>query len=238
MAGISVMARRNQLPRLAVLKTAAQFIVHDFRHHLSAVYANAEFLGNWSMDSASRQELLGEIRLAVECMTGQLDSFLLFTRTGYILDSRYHSLNLIIEQAIQMVRSHPETRGVTITQHSVTLPNGYIDGVRLCSALFNLLLNACQAARVVPGIKAVVMDVRHNPEHVFIRVSDGGPGISRAVGESLFQPFVKTEDSKGMGLGLTIAQCVARGHGGEVYLEESRPGKTVFVLKLPKTLFA
>jgi signal transduction histidine kinase len=48
---------------------------------------------------------------------------------------------------------------------------------------------------------------------------------------------VKTEGAASMGLGLTIARCVAREHGGEAYLEESRPGRTVFVLTLPVTLF-
>jgi signal transduction histidine kinase len=233
------MARHTESPPLAALTAAAQFIAHDFRHHLCAVYANAEFLGSRTMDSADREELLGEIRVAIDCMTDQLDSLILFTRTGCILKPRHHSLKLIIEQAIQMVRSHPETRDVKITQHDMSLPKGYVDGMQLCSALFNLLLNACQAAKVVPGIGTVDIDLRHDSSDVFIRVSDGGPGIPRTVRESLFQPFVKAEGSKGMGmgLGLTIARCVAQGHGGEVYLEESRPGRTVFVLKLPKALF-
>jgi nitrogen-specific signal transduction histidine kinase len=37
----------------------------------------------------------------------------------------------------------------------------------------------------------------------------------------------------GVGLGLTIAQEAARAHGGCLILEESSPGKTVFVLQLP-----
>jgi hypothetical protein len=50
----------------------AQFLAHDFRHHLSTIYANAEFLGGHGMKAADKDELLREIQLAVDCMTGQL----------------------------------------------------------------------------------------------------------------------------------------------------------------------
>lgn len=232
----SASARHTESPPVAAITAAAQFIAHDFRHHLCAVYANAEFLASRTMESIDSEELLGEIRVAIDCMTDQLNSLICFTQTGSILKPRLHSLEIIIEQAIQMVRSHPETRQVTIIQHGVPLPDLYVDGVQLCSALFNLLLNACQAAQLGPATGTVDIDLHRDSRYVFIRVLDGGPGVSRAVCESLFHPFVKAEGSKGLGLGLTIARCVAQEHGGEVYLEESRPGRTVFVLTLPATL--
>jgi signal transduction histidine kinase len=40
----------------------------------------------------------------------------------------------------------------------------------------------------------------------------------------------------GIGLGLTIADQAAREHGGSLNLEESIPGKTAFVLRLPKLI--
>jgi hypothetical protein len=40
-------------------------------------------------------------------------------------------------------------------------------------------------------------------------------------------------ESERIGLGLTIAEQAAREHGGGLNLEESIPGKTVFVLQLP-----
>jgi signal transduction histidine kinase len=49
---------------------------------------------------------------------------------------------------------------------------------------------------------------------------------------------VKAEEARGLGLGLTIARCIAQEHGGDVYLEKSSPGKTVFALTLPASLFS
>jgi signal transduction histidine kinase len=168
-------------------------------------------------------------------MTDQCDSLLLFTRTGHTTEPRFQPLTLIIQQAVQMARSHPETRLVTISQHDMPVLEGCIDGMKLRSALFNLLLNACQAAKVAPEVRAVDIDLREDLSSVLIRVSDTGPGVSPTIRETLFQPFVKAEGTTGMGLGLTIARCIAQEHGGSVYLDGSEPGRTVFVLTLPKT---
>jgi signal transduction histidine kinase len=136
-----------------------------------------------------------------------------------------------------MVRFHPESRNVTISQQDMPALEGRMDGVQLCSAIYNLLLNACQAANSSRFGELVDVDLRQNCEGVSVLVSDSGPGVPRAIRETVFQPFVKAEGAASMGLGLTIARCVAREHGGEAYLEESQPGRTVFVLTLPKTLF-
>jgi signal transduction histidine kinase len=233
----SLSARQTLSVPLALLTTVAQFIAHDVRHHLSTVYANTEFLGNRCKDPVDEGELLAEIRFAIDCMTDQCDALLLFTRTGHTMAPRLQPLRRIIEQAVQMARSHPETRRVTISEHDMPVLEGCIDGMKLRSAVFNLLLNACQAANVAPDVRAVDIDIREDLSSVLIRVSDTGPGVSHAIRETLFQPFVKTEGSRGMGLGLTIAHHIAQAHGGSVYLDASKPGRTVFVLTLPKTLF-
>jgi signal transduction histidine kinase len=219
---------------LATLGRAAQFIAHDFRHHLSIVYANAEFIGSRSMDPGEREELLSEIRIAIDCMTDQLDSLLLFTRTGCALQMTHQSLKSIVERAIQMVHAHPEARQVEIFCLDLPPIEACVDGLRLCSAIFNLLLNACQSANAVGEVNTVNVVLNQNKQYIFIRVLDRGPGVPPAIRETLFQPFVKTEGGKGSGFGLTIARCVAREHGGDVYLETSRPGKTAFVLRLSK----
>ena len=229
--------RQMESVPLAVLTRATQFLAHDLRHHLSSVYANAEFLGGRRMRSVEKDELLREIRLAIGCMTDQLDSLLLFTRTGQTMQPRRESLKRVIEQAIQMVRSHPETRDVTISQQDMPALDGCLDGVKLCSAIYNLLLNACQAANAAPSVKWVDVNLRQDTHYISVQVADGGPGVAPAIRETLFQPFVNAHGSTSMGLGLTIARCVAREHGGEAYLAESRPGRTVFVLTLPKALF-
>ena len=218
---------------LAVLGRMTQFVVHDLRHHLCAVYANAEFMCSKSNNLTDREELFDEVRAAIVCMTEQLDTLLLLSRTGFMFHLRHQPLKRIVEQAAQMARSHPDSNQVNIISEDIPFVEGYVDGKWLCSAIFNLLLNACQAARLAPGMKEVGFALHQDPSHVEIRVTDSGPGVPRSIRRSLFQPFVNANRPDGMGLGLAIAECVAREHGGEIYLEESRPGRTSFVLRLP-----
>ena len=82
-------------------------------------------------------------------------------------------------------------------------------------------------------MKEVGVALHQNPTHLDIRVTDSGPGVPRSIQRSLFQPFVTANEPDDIGLGLAIAECVAREHGGEIYLEESQPGRTSFVLRLP-----
>ena len=141
----------------------------------------------------------------------------------------------LIEKAIQLVRPHAETRSVSVQTQIQSEIQSCVDGKRLGSAIFNLILNACQAAARVPcGHREVVIAVSDEVENVFVRVIDNGAGVPIEIRDDLFQPFIRAGKNRGMGLGLAIARRVAQEHGGDVYLELSCPGKTVFVLKVPK----
>jgi len=71
-----------------------------------------------------------------------------------------------------------------------------------------------------------------------IIVDDDGPGIPEELREEAFKPFYRLENSRnretgGVGLGLSIARDVVRGHGGNISLEESREGGLRVRLTLP-----
>jgi len=67
---------------------------------------------------------------------------------------------------------------------------------------------------------------------------DDGPGIPADKREEVFKPFYRLEESRnqatgGVGLGMTIARDSARGHGGEVLLEDAPGGGLRVRLVLP-----
>ena len=73
-------------------------------------------------------------------------------------------------------------------------------------------------------------DVRH-PVVLNVEVEDDGPGIPDSLQDSVFYPLV-TSRPEGTGLGLPVAQDLISRHGGLIEFE-SRPGRTVFQVRIP-----
>jgi two-component system nitrogen regulation sensor histidine kinase GlnL len=68
---------------------------------------------------------------------------------------------------------------------------------------------------------------------VRLEIADDGRGVPEALAEQVFLPLVSGR-AEGTGLGLALAQQVAREHRGSLSYR-SRPGHTVFTLLLPYT---
>ena len=108
------------------------------------------------------------------------------------------------------------------------------DWQRLAQVMDNLLSNADRFAPPHTSIR-VTAAPDLNSEQALIRVRDHGPGVSDDLRESVFDRFVKGDDSKGgTGLGLAIVRGLIEAHGGSIELEpaDDWPGAS-FVFTLP-----
>jgi signal transduction histidine kinase len=220
--------------RLATIGRMASSVSHDLRHHLSAIYANAEFMSLAQTGNEERLELLLEVREAVQGMTDLIESLLLFSQTGQALNLRHESITMLVERVLYSVRQHPECREVQILAVDLKSVDAWVDGKKLGRALYNLVLNACQAARHGGGQPTVTVTLTEDDERLRIGISDTGNGVPASIRRTLFQPFVSAGKENGVGLGLTLAQHIAQEHGGEVKLERSTPGETTFSVILYK----
>lgn len=226
--------RLEEARRMAAIGMMACSISHDMRHSLSVIYANAELLGRHNGCASSRVDLLMEIQETVHRMTERIDSLLQFGRSGRNNPLIHQQLSSVVEKAILAVKLHPDGRDVPISAGKIPDLEADIDARNLESAIYNLLLNACQAATCSSDAPDVDVHVRQVDEQICITISDNGPGIPASIRRSLFSPFVTAGKSNGTGLGLTLARRIAEEHGGSVCLMESNPGRTVFALSLMK----
>jgi signal transduction histidine kinase len=220
--------------RLATIGRMASSISHDLRHYLSAMYANAEFMSDGAISQSEREELLQEVRDAVQGMTDLLDSLLLFTQTGRALHPEYQSIAVILQRAVNMVRSHPAARDVRINVSELSSLTVWVDEQKLGRAVYNILLNACQAARRGHGPAAVSLSLLEDEAAIHIRIADNGPGVPQAIRQTIFLPFVSEGRESGIGLGLTLAQQIAHEHGGNITLSQAAEQNTVFTITIPK----
>ena len=114
------------------------------------------------------------------------------------------------------------------------------DEHRLHQVLANLMSNA---AKHTPKDTAVTVALADGeaPGTVELTVTDDGPGIPPELQPTLFERFVRGDSARSRstggatstGLGLAIVDAVTAAHGGRLRLE-SKPGRTRFIITLPR----
>jgi signal transduction histidine kinase len=181
-----------------------------------------------------RADLLLEIQEAVLAMTERLDSLLQFGRSGWKNPLVHQRVSLVVEKAVAAVKFHPDGQNVSITVGTFPPAKADIDARNLESAIYNLLLNACQAATRSTHVPEVKVRLTEVDEHIYVTILDNGPGVPASIRSTLFDPFVTAGKPNGTGLGLTLARRIAEEHGGSVCLEESNREWTGFTLSLTK----
>jgi signal transduction histidine kinase len=224
--------------RLATIGRMASSVSHDLRHYLAAVYANSEFLASGHLTEEERTEILTDIRTAVDGTTELLESLLIFSRSGPGIRRSHQLVATLLDRAVTMVRAHPDAADVefSVRNHSPAETTAVVDGKQIERAIYNLVLNACQTIHSSdePPRVGVSLDVR--PAEIILGVLDNGDGVPESIRNTLFEPFVSEGKQKGSGLGLTLAQCIAAEHGGNVTLVSSRPGETIFRMSIARGL--
>jgi signal transduction histidine kinase len=217
--------------QLATIGRMASSISHDLRHSLAAIVANSEFLCDSHLTPVQREELYQEVRTGVNLMTDLIDSLLEFARTRESLSPSYGNVSETIQRAVQAVRLHPRHHNRSMDVLCAPQISGWFDQRKLERALYNLLLNACEAAPAVGG--KVEVTAGEVADAITLSVADNGPGIAESIRERLFHPFVSYGKENGTGLGLAVVQKIVQDHNGEIFVERTAQGRTVFRIVLP-----
>lgn len=106
---------------------------------------------------------------------------------------------------------------------------------RLIQVFVNLLRNALLAIPVAGSIRVEAKTIRRGGQNwTCCLVQDNGPGIPDHVLPNLFEAFVSTRlDSKGTGLGLTVAEGIITQHGGTISASNRPDGGATLEVVLP-----
>ena len=121
-------------------------------------------------------------------MTDLIDSLLEFARTRESLNPAYANVAETIQRSVLAVRLHPRHHNRAIDVLCGTQVSGWFDQRKLERALYNLLLNACEA--LLHWVAQVEVTAAEVAGTITISVADNGPGIAESIHDRLFHPFV------------------------------------------------
>jgi two-component system sensor kinase FixL len=148
-------------------------------------------------------------------------------------EKRIEPVSRLIEEASALALVGAREQGVSAhVRLDPRVQSVLADRVQIQQILVNLMRNAREAMQESQQRELIIEAKPVTQETVEIMVSDSGPGISEAVADKLFQPFVTTKPT-GMGVGLSICRTIAEAHGGQLTVERNRLGGATFRLTLP-----
>jgi two-component system osmolarity sensor histidine kinase EnvZ len=175
---------------------------------------------------------LDSLRADIAEMEHMLDEYLAFARSEGGEDSALTDLaGLVRDTASGVARARKDGP----ERLSVTAPDAAPVSVKpaaLKRCLANLIDNGFKHGR------RVVVTLKRDERLAEIVIEDDGPGIPEARREEAFRPFHRLDEGRnlqkgGSGLGLAIARDIARAHGGDIYLGESKLGGLSATIRLP-----
>ena len=154
-----------------------------------------------------------------------------FTHMDRTPDAQPVDVATALRDTIILLRSKATSKSASLVADVATdLPAVLGVGAELNQIWANLVDNALDA---VGHGGRVAVSARREGSRIMVEVTDDGPGIPAELRERIFEPFFSTKDvGQGVGLGLDIVRRTLERHDGEIELE-SRPGHTVFRVRLP-----
>lgn len=219
----------------SALSASLKGLAHELRNPLAGVKGAAQLLAR-RLDHAGNgdsRELVGLIGSEVDRLTALLDQLLTPAppRAHAVLN-----IHAVLERVLRLAESEAGWAVRLVRDYDPSLPEFAGDADRLMQAVWNLVRNAIEAGatqvtlrtRAEHGVR--IADTAHAIA-LRLDIADDGRGVPEELAEQLFLPLVSGR-AEGSGLGLALAQQVAREHRGSLAYR-SRPGHTVFTLLLP-----
>lgn len=220
--------------RMASMGTIASVVAHELNNALGGAIGCLELL---QLEAMGPQAELVETALVELHRSAQLVADIKgYARSEEAMDERF-GLGEVLESLERLHRYQHAADEPTLLTIRATEDLPTLEGNRnqLLQALLNLVRNAEDAAADQPaGRRGVTVEVAARGDAVVLSVIDQGPGVPTALRSRLFDPFYSTKAAgAGTGLGLTVVQAVAAGHGGRVELLDTPGGGATFQLLLP-----
>jgi signal transduction histidine kinase len=216
----------EQKERLTSLGRLSATLAHEVRNPLTIIKGSALQLLEERSASAEAREAASDILQEVDRLD-RLVAAVLDSAKPAFFRLEETDINALCREALAAVNGEPAV--AVELDCDPAIERARMDPERLRQVLLNIVLNARQAIRGQGTIRLVTS---RDGEFYTIRVSDTGQGIPEGDLPYVFDPFFTRKDS-GTGLGLSVAQNIVRGLGGQIAIRSTVGRGTEVDLRLP-----
>jgi two-component system nitrogen regulation sensor histidine kinase GlnL len=233
--------RRSQISRENALliqhgagRQMIRQLAHEIKNPLGGIRGAAQLLARQLVD-AEQREYTDVVISETDRLAALVDTLL---GPGGPPNKEPLNVHELLEYVVRIIAADDNRALKFRRDYDPGLPLIDLDRDQIVQAIMNLLRNAAAAldgqGTITLRSRAVmnftIGDVRHRVI-ASIEIEDDGPGIPAELQDSIFYPLV-TSRPDGTGLGLPAAQELLSRHGGMIEFE-SRPGRTVFIMRIP-----
>ncbi len=233
------LSRVSALQELSRLKDEFISVVsHELRTPLTHLVASSELLLNRDQfTDEARRFLLETIHRESRHMTEIVEDLVDVSRieAGLIrLDRRMTDLAPVIQDVVKPMSTSTEKHRFVV-KVDPSLPQVFVDPIRINQALTNLLTNA---VRYSPAGGEIRVSGTLADGEVQVSVADQGIGIPADKIDRIFEKFYRiesdlTHEVRGSGLGLSIVREMVTAHGGRVWVESTVGKGSAFYFTIP-----
>jgi signal transduction histidine kinase len=222
--------------RMAAKGEMAAEIGHEISNYLAAISARAQML-TLELGKSEPEKVARHARIIME----QASNMAILTKG--LMDFSHKEMKIVrvdvndlLRRTADFVRPQNKFNQVEFElQLNEALPAITADPGQLQQVFINLFQNAAEAMieKGTPQKRIVVTTGWQEPnETVLVRVTDNGPGMSRAIAEKVFDPAFTTKPT-GHGFGLATCYRIAAAHRGRIWVDSEAGRGATFSMALP-----
>ena len=210
---------------LKEMNLAAAGLAHETRNPLNIIRGLAQMISKQPGIAPEMQRKSRDIIDEADKVAAQLNEFINYSRPREVRRSKL-ALNSVVNEVVRALNYDLEEKKISLQIKGEQL-SIEADEQLLRQALFNLLLNAIQAADGSGEIQIVAQ--KRSATEASLEVRDNGPGVPPDRRTEIFKPYFTTQ-KEGTGLGLAVVQQIVLVHGWEVECLGNEPRGAIFCI--------
>jgi two-component system sensor histidine kinase/response regulator len=235
---IDLQRRLSEARRAATIGAVTQGIAHNLNNLLGVVIGYLDLVKAYydkpelvKKNAASVEEAV----LRIVSIIKQLSTLVVKTRLPLIAGD----LSQLIESGVQRFRTEYRIDG-PVTVENTLGPLAIDTHYEVFEeVLSKILINAWEAYGDTPTsqrpitVRTEIVEKPDEGRQLLVKVEDQGRGIDADIRDHVFEPFVSSKQTVGVGMGLTVARHALRNLGGDVSLADRPGGGTIVTLMHP-----